>query len=1055
MSKSAPKKGQTSLFSFFQKPAASTGNIVDNKIISSVPSELSKPVLPAPSSVKADVFTVPIAPKAAEIIPAKTTESRKRVIDDDDEEEWNEDQSLKPKKACTKKAPVDSESEFSGDGASDSDSEDATDDDLVDSSDDEGYAPSSRKKKTTTKKSVVPKKMEIKVADPTPLKSAAHTPYKTPMKSPSLSGSSVVTPSSNTSYTSPQFSGQTATESPSYDAKDMPAIGASGVGTKGSHGHNKWTWLHPANIRDKHGNRPDHPDYDPRTVKAPASFLAEQTPGMRQWADFKIENMDTILFFKVGKFYELFHMDADVGVECLDLLYMKGEKAHCGFPEISYGKYAMALVAQGHRVARVEQTETPDQLKERNDSATKGKKKEKVVLREMCSILTRGTRTYCHLDDLTTLRESTDSVSGARYDLPSESLLVCIQELQLAPDAPHANDDAMEEDECRAHAVVEYGVCVVDTVLNNVVFAQFHDDEQRTRLRTMISQFKPSEIVAKFNGLSEATVGAVHLLCPKIAWEFLRGREMPTADVAARWLREEDYFGGKKGDASGYPAVLQSILSALPTDAAAAYDGSPNSSLVMSAFGGVLWQLRRSLIDLQIISCGRCFGYVPPDQCVVTGGAQASSEASENPTTSMLLSHTQSQDESAVYGADTGTSAASGAEASSGATSNPVASNRFMTLDAIALSNLEILVNNYDKTAKGSLWSFVNHTKTAMGRRLLHDWVCKPLFSVDAIGMRAAAVEDLLSNVSVEMGSARNILKTLPDLERLLGRIHTNGHKKRSLEHPDSRAVFFEAATHNTRKIKDFSDVLSGFEASLRAVEVFAGKGRYMDSVLLQRITQAAGSDDTPTGKFPFMQMQELLKYYRSIFDEKQAKRDGNIKPLPGVDPEYDAAKSDIAAIETALQEYLREMKRTTNINELVYWGSNKDRYQIEVPISKTGRLPADWMTKSQKKTHRRFHTPVIQKLFEKLQDAESRMLVAQKDTLRRIFEKFDDNQQVWRLAVTCISTLDALMSLALVSSAPNYSWPIMRERTNASSTPSICIENGRHPMLEQTLNEK
>jgi DNA mismatch repair protein MSH6 len=46
--------------------------------------------------------------------------------------------------------------------------------------------------------------------------------------------------------------------------------------------------------------------------------------------------MDTVLFFKVGKFYELFHMDADVGFSELDLIYMKGSKAHSGFPEVRY-----------------------------------------------------------------------------------------------------------------------------------------------------------------------------------------------------------------------------------------------------------------------------------------------------------------------------------------------------------------------------------------------------------------------------------------------------------------------------------------------------------------------------------------------------------------------------------------------------------------------------------------------------------------------------------------------------------------------------------------------
>ena len=50
---------------------------------------------------------------------------------------------------------------------------------------------------------------------------------------------------------------------------------------------------------------------------------------------------------QVGKFYELFHMDADIGMSEIDLIYMKGSKAHSGFPEVSYGKYASQLVAKG------------------------------------------------------------------------------------------------------------------------------------------------------------------------------------------------------------------------------------------------------------------------------------------------------------------------------------------------------------------------------------------------------------------------------------------------------------------------------------------------------------------------------------------------------------------------------------------------------------------------------------------------------------------------------------------------------------------------------------
>lgn len=52
-------------------------------------------------------------------------------------------------------------------------------------------------------------------------------------------------------------------------------------------------------------------------------------------------------------------------------MWSTGDKAHSGFPEVSYGKYSAILVSKGYRVARVEQTETPEQLQKRNDSASK------------------------------------------------------------------------------------------------------------------------------------------------------------------------------------------------------------------------------------------------------------------------------------------------------------------------------------------------------------------------------------------------------------------------------------------------------------------------------------------------------------------------------------------------------------------------------------------------------------------------------------------------------------------------------------------------------------
>ncbi|CAE7921906.1 Msh6, partial [Symbiodinium sp. KB8] len=87
-------------------------------------------------------------------------------------------------------------------------------------------------------------------------------------------------------------------------------------------------------------------------------------------------------------------MDSDILVKEAECGYMKGESAHAGFPEIAYGKMSDILVRKGYRVARIEQTETPDQLKERNAKLPKGVKKDKVVRRELCGMKSKGTQTY-------------------------------------------------------------------------------------------------------------------------------------------------------------------------------------------------------------------------------------------------------------------------------------------------------------------------------------------------------------------------------------------------------------------------------------------------------------------------------------------------------------------------------------------------------------------------------------------------------------------------------------------------------------------------------------
>ena len=52
----------------------------------------------------------------------------------------------------------------------------------------------------------------------------------------------------------------------------------------------------------------------------------------------------------MGKFYELYHMDAVVGVGELGLAFMRGGWAHSGFPEIAFGRFSQSLVQKGYKL---------------------------------------------------------------------------------------------------------------------------------------------------------------------------------------------------------------------------------------------------------------------------------------------------------------------------------------------------------------------------------------------------------------------------------------------------------------------------------------------------------------------------------------------------------------------------------------------------------------------------------------------------------------------------------------------------------------------------------
>ncbi|WAR00452.1 MSH6-like protein [Mya arenaria] len=681
--------------------------------------------------------------------------------------------------------------------------------------------------------------------------------------------------------------------------------------------HLKYEWLKADNIRDAKKRVKTDEDYDPRTLYIPDGERTKFTP--------------------MGKFYELFHMDAAIGVKELGLIFMKGDYAHSGFPEIAYGRYADTLVQRGYRVARIEQTETPDMMTERCKNMSKAPTKyDKVVNREVCRITTRGTKTFSFL-------------SGECTDSHSTYLLALTEKI-----------------------------------------GQFSDDRHCSRLRTLLAHYPPVQILYERGRLTARTQQMISATLPSVMKEGLNPRtEFWDSSKTLKVLSEETYFK-PEGEDFQWPPAIKDMLSdsdALGCSAADEY------SLAVSSLGGLTWYLQYCLLDEELLSMRNFDVYRPLD----------------NERSALSPSPNQGQN-------------------------LPEFTGRHMVLDGVTLANLDVTENSSTGTTEGTLLERLDTCHTPFGKRLFRQWLCAPLCNPASIKDRLDAVEDLIGCQDITADVA-DMMKKLPDLERLLSRIHTLGTAK-SKKHPDARAILYEDITYSKRKIEDFLSTLEGFKISSKIARRFKDVVGNFKSQMLGRTLGIAGS--TPDGMFP--DIKEQLEFFDNSFDHNKAKKDGVIVPSKGVDSEYDRAIDDMRKTENNLKDYLDKQKTRIGCRSITYWGSGKNRYQMEVPDSYVKNVPHQYQLMSSKKGTKRYRTGDIEEMLEELTDAEDRKDSALKD--------------MWDGVVQCLSVLDVLLALACYSRCADGA--ICRPEIvspEAGVQPFIEIREARHPCVCRTFS--
>jgi DNA mismatch repair protein MutS len=134
---------------------------------------------------------------------------------------------------------------------------------------------------------------------------------------------------------------------------------------------------------------------------------AMPTPAMRQFSEIKARYPDTVLFFRMGDFYEMFYEDARIASKVLGLALTSRSKGAgaiplAGIPYHALDSYLAKMIRAGHRVAICEQMEDPREAKG-------------VVRRDVVRVVTPGT-----LTDETLLEDNEANYLAAVLPMPAE-----------------------------------------------------------------------------------------------------------------------------------------------------------------------------------------------------------------------------------------------------------------------------------------------------------------------------------------------------------------------------------------------------------------------------------------------------------------------------------------------------------------------------------------------------------------------------------------------------------------------------------------------------------
>lgn len=332
---------------------------------------------------------------------------------------------------------------------------------------------------------------------------------------------------------------------------------------------------------------------------------------------------------------------------------------------------------------------------------------------------------------------------------------------------------------------------------------------------------------------------------------------------------------------------------------------------------------------------------------------------------------------------------------------------KYMKIGISTRRNLEITETMRDREKKGSLLWVLDKTKTAMGKRLIRNWIECPLYDCAQISKRHNAVQELFDD-SEKRQELTDLMVNIYDMERLMTRVLYNTANAKEL-------LSLKTTLAPLPAIKQ---ILSSSNSALL-------KNIYNDIDLLEDVyslVENAISEDAP---FSVREGGMINDNFNAELDELREIVKGG--------------KSFLTDLETKEQEI-------TGIKKLKIGYNRVFGYYFEVPNAFKEAVPETYIRKQTLSNCERYITQELKSLETKVLGAQERIVSLEYEIFCSVRKKIGEQYDRTKRTSKAVAALDALCSLSSVAVANNYTRP------DVNDSDKIIIKDGRHPVIEKML---